>query len=237
MGVAQAVTGRLYGIGVGPGDPELLTVKAVRLLAELPVIAYPAPDPGDSAARAIAARFIPAGRTEIAIRVPMRPGEVPAAIYDRAADLIAAHLQAGRDVGVLCEGDPFFYGSFMYLHDRLAGRFPTTVVPGVTSLTACAAASNRALVRRDEVLTVLPATLPDAELERRLRDAESAAILKVGRHLPRLRAILGRLGLTERAGYVAHATRPDERVAGLADLADADAPYFSMILIPASTAP
>ncbi len=138
------MSGRLYGIGVGPGDPELMTLKAVRVLAEAPVVAYPAPDKGESSARKIAAAHIPAGRIEIAIRVPMRPGPEPAAIYDDAAKEIAAHLEAGRDVAVLCEGDPLFYGSFIYLHDRLAHRFPTTVVPGVSSLTACAAAADRA---------------------------------------------------------------------------------------------
>ena len=231
MGVEKGVSGRLYGIGVGPGDPELITLKAVRILGEVPVIAYPAPDRGHGAARAIAANFIPQGRMEIAIRVPMRPGEVPVEAYDRAADEIAVHLQAGLDVGVLCEGDPFFYGSFMYLHDRLAGRFACTIVPGVTSLTACAAASGRPLVRRDEVLNVLPATLSDPELERRLADGNSAAILKVGRHLPRIRAMLAHLGIADRAVYVAHATRPDERVALLSDLIDDEAPYFSMILV------
>ena len=139
-----------------------MTLKAVRILAEVPVIAYPAPNSGESSARAIAAKFIPAGRIEIAMRVPMRVGPVPLEAYERAAEEIAAHLDAGRDVAVLCEGDPFFYGSFMYLHDALADRFPTTIVPGVTSLTACAAASGRPLVRRDDVLTVLPATLADA---------------------------------------------------------------------------
>ncbi len=225
------MTGRLYGIGVGPGDPELMTLKAVRILRAVPVIAYPAPDPGESAARAIAAEFIPAGRTEVAIRVPMRPGKMPVEIYDRAADELAAHLQAGRDVGVLCEGDPFFYGSFMYLHDRLAGRFPCTIVPGVTSLTACAAASGRPLVRRDDVLSVLPATLPDAELQRRLGESDATAILKVGRHLPRLRQILARMELLGRAVYVAYATRPGERVVPMSELAGDEAPYFSMILI------
>jgi precorrin-2/cobalt-factor-2 C20-methyltransferase len=233
--VAETMTGRLYGIGVGPGDPELMTLKAIRILRAVPVIAYPAPDPGESAARAIAAEFIPAGRTEIAIRVPMRPGKMPVEIYDRAADELAAHLQAGRDVGVLCEGDPFFYGSFMYLHDRLAGRFPCTIVPGVTSLTACAAASGKPLVRRDDVLSVLPATLPDAELQRRLGESDAAAILKVGRHLPRLRQLLARLDLSGRAIYVAYATRPDERVVPLSELADDEAPYFSMILISEAT--
>jgi precorrin-2/cobalt-factor-2 C20-methyltransferase len=231
MGLEESVSGRLYGIGVGPGDPELMTLKAVRILSEVPVVAYLAPDRGESTARAIAEKFIPAGRTEIAIRMAMRPGPEPAVLYDRTAEEIAAHLSAGRDVAVLCEGDPFFYGSFAYLYDRLAPRFPCTVVPGVSSLTACAAASGRALARRDEALTVLPATLSDAELTRRLASAEAAAILKVGRHLPRLKALLTQLGLTERATYVAHATRQDQRIAPLTALDEIEAPYFSMILI------
>lgn len=231
MVVEEAVSGRLYGIGVGPGDPELMTLKAVRILSEAPVIAYPAPNSGESSARAIAQKFIPPGRTEIAVRVPMRVGPVPIEAYRRAAEEIAGHLEAGRDVAVLCEGDPFFYGSFMYLHDALAHRFPTTVVPGVTSLTACAAASGRPLVRRDDVLTILPATLDDQELERRLADVRAAAIMKVGRHLSRLKVLLARLGLLASAIYVSHATRGNERMLPLAELSDAEAPYFSMILI------
>jgi precorrin-2/cobalt-factor-2 C20-methyltransferase len=231
MVVEQAVSGRLFGIGVGPGDPELMTLKAVRILSEVPVIAYPAPNSGESSARAIAEKFIPEGRIEIAIRVPMRVGPVPIEAYEKAADEIAAHLEAGRDVAVLCEGDPFFYGSFMYLHDALAHRIPTTLVPGVTSLTACAAASGRPLVRRDDVLTVLPATLGDEELERRLAATNAAAIMKVGRHLSRLKSLLARLELIRSAIYVSHATRENERVVPLANLADSDAPYFSMILV------
>lgn len=231
MGVEEGVSGRLYGIGVGPGDPELMTLKAVRILSEAPVVAYLAPDKGESTARAIARAHLPAGLHEIAICVPMRPGPEPAEIYDGAANEIAVHLEEGRDVAVLCEGDPLFYGSFAYLHDRLAARFACTVVPGVSSLTACAAASGRALARRDETLSVLPATLPDPELERRLATSDAAAILKVGRHLPRLKTLLARLGLTDASTYVAHATRGDEQVSALADLAEAEAPYFSMILV------
>lgn len=232
MGVAKAVSGRLYGIGVGPGDPELITLKAARLIAALPVIAYLAPNEGESSARAIAAQHLTAGQTEIPIRVQMRPGEVPAAVYDRASEDIASHLNAGQDVGVLCEGDPFFYGSFMYLHERLAGRFRCTIVPGVASLTACAAVAGQPLVARDGVLAVLPATLGDAELERHLNEGDATAIMKVGRHLPRLRTILERTGRAASAVYVAHATRPDEHVSPLGDLTAAEAPYFSMILIP-----
>jgi precorrin-2/cobalt-factor-2 C20-methyltransferase len=231
MGLEEGMSGRLYGIGVGPGDPELMTLKAVRLLGQVPVIAYLAPDSGESSARAIAAAFIPEARTEIVIRVAMRPDRLPLETYDQAAAEIAPHLEAGLDVAMLCEGDPFFYGSFMYLFDRLAPRFPCTIVPGVTSLTACAAAAARPLARRNDVLTVVPATLPDAELERRLRETDAAAIMKVGRHLPRLKALLGRLGLAERATYVAHASRADEQVMPLASLAGDDAPYFSMILV------
>ena len=225
------MSGRLYGIGVGPGDPELMTLKAVRILAEAAVIAYPAPNSGESSARAIAEKSIPPGRIEIAVRVPMRVGPVPIEAYERAADEIAGHLDAERDVAVLCEGDPFFYGSFMYLHDALAGRFPTTIVPGVSSLTACAAASGRPLVRRDDVLTVLPATLDDTALEAQLTATRAAAIMKVGRHLTRVKALLARLGLLETAIYVSHATRDNERVIPLADFAESEAPYFSMILI------
>jgi len=231
------VSGRLYGIGVGPGDPELMTLKAVRILADVPVVAYPAPDEGESSARAIAASFIAAGREEIPIRVPMRPGPEPAAIYDRAAAAIAHHLDAGRDVAVLCEGDPFFYGSFAYLHDRLASRFPCSVVPGVSSLTACAAAGGRPLVRRDQTLAILPATLSDPELKRRLAVFDAAAIVKVGRHLARLLPLLAHLGLTGRGTYVAHATRGDERVLPLAECEGIEAPYFSMILIGEERAP
>jgi precorrin-2/cobalt-factor-2 C20-methyltransferase len=231
VGVAQAVTGRLYGIGVGPGDPELMTLKAVRILSEVSVVAYPSPNEGESSARKIAAAFLPAGATEIPIRIDMRPGPEPMSVYDHAAAKIAAHLDAGRDVAVLCEGDPFFYGSFAYLHARLAQRFPTTIIPGVSSLAACAAAGGQPLASRDETLAVLPATLPDAALEERLRGFDAAAILKVGRHLPRLQALLGRLGLVDRATFVAHASRDDEEVFPLVGMIGKEAPYFSMILV------
>jgi precorrin-2/cobalt-factor-2 C20-methyltransferase len=229
--VEKAVSGRLYGIGVGPGDPELMTLKAVRILAEVPVIAYPAPNDGESSARAIAEEFIPAGRTEIPIRVPMRVGPVLVEAYERAADELATHLNAGRDVAVLCEGDPFFYGSFMYLHDALATRYPTTIVPGVSSLTACAASSGRPLVRRDDVLTIVPATLDDATIEQQLIQSHAVAIMKVGRHLSRLKTLLKKLGLLDAAIYVSHATRASERVVPLTELQDNNAPYFSMIIV------
>jgi precorrin-2/cobalt-factor-2 C20-methyltransferase len=223
--------GTLYGIGVGPGDPELMTLKAHRLIAAARVVAFPAPDDGDSFARAIAAATIPGDAEEIPMVVPMRADRFPAQqVYAEAAGKISAHLEAGTDVAVLCEGDPFFYGSFMYLFARLAERFPVEIVPGVSSLTACAAALKRPLTARNDVLTVLPAPLPDADLRRRIDAAQAIAIMKVGRHLPRIRALLGDMGLTGSAGYIERASLANELVRPLAQ-APERAPYFSMILI------
>ena len=175
----------VYGVGVGPGDPELLTVKAVRLLAACPVIAYPATQDGASMAREIAAPHIGDGKMELPIRIPIDTGHFPDAdIYARAADRIAAELDDGRDVAVLCEGDPFFYGSFMYLYALLAeaGR-RVEVVPGVSSLLGCAAALGQPLAARNDVLTVVPGPLPAAQLTARLAEADAAAIIKLGRHV------------------------------------------------------
>lgn len=225
------MTGTLYGIGVGPGDPELMTLKAHRLIAASRVIAYPAPDTGDSFARQIAATAIPKDAVEIPMIVPMRTARFPAQdVYEAAADTIAAHLDRGEDVSVLCEGDPFFYGSFMYLFTRLAGRHRVEIVPGVSSLGASAAALHHPLVARNDVLTVIPGPLPDAQIQARIETAESVALMKVGRHLPRLRALIDAMGLTAKAGYVERASLPGQRAMPLAE-APETAPYFSMILI------
>ena len=226
------MSGRLYGIGVGPGDPELLTLKAVRLIAEADVIAYPAPADGtESMARMIAGPHIPDGKTEIVIETPMIPGQFPANdVYDRYAVEIADHLNAGRSVAVLCEGDPFLYGSFMYLFGRLAADFESEVVPGVSSLGACAARAGQPLVSRNQVLTIVPAPLDEAELEARIAIADAVAIMKVGRHLDKVRAVLRKLGRLETAVYVERATLAGERVLPLTELETERAPYFSMIL-------
>lgn len=225
------MSGRLYGIGLGPGDPELMTLKAARLIGAAPVVAYPALEGAASFARSIAAGVIAEGAREIVIDVPMTTAREPAqAAYDGAADAIAAELAAGRDVACLCEGDPFFYGSFMYLFARLSGRFEVEVVPGVTSITACAARAGMPLAARNERLTVLPGPLPAPELRARIEGAEGVAILKVGRHLPKIRAVIDGLGMTSRAIYVERASLPDEVICPLAEAPEA-APYFSMILL------
>ena len=226
------MTGRVYGLGVGPGDPELITLKALRLLRAAPVVAYPAPEEGPSFARGIVARWLSPAQREIVIGIPMESARFPAqAVYDRAAEEIAIHLAADRDVAVLCQGDPFFYGSFMYLFDRLAERFAVTVIPGVSSLTACAAAAGWPLAARDDTLIVLPATLGEAELARRLASADAAIIIKLGRHFAKARGVLDRLGLSGQARFVERATLAAERVLPLAQVRAEAVPYFSMILV------
>ena len=226
------MTGRLYGLGLGPGDPELITLKAWRILRQAPVVAYPAPDDAPSFARSIVAQWLSPAQIETAIRVPMEIARFPAQeVYDRAAVELAAHLAAGRDVALLCQGDPLFYGSFMYLFGRLGERFPCEIVPGLSSLGACAAAAGFALAARNDTLAVLPAGLDDAELTRRLDACDAAAIIKLGRHFARIRDLLQRLGLAEKARYVARATLDTQRVLPLDAVEPSEAPYFSMILV------
>ncbi len=228
------MSGTLYGLGIGPGDPELITVKALRLLNAAPVIAYPAPEQGESLARSIVAPYLNGGgkKTEVVIRMPLVAARFPAgAVYDRAAEELGGHLEAGRDVAVLCEGDPFFYGSFMYLFGRMAERFTVEVVPGVSSLTACAAVLGAPLAARNDVLTVVPAPLDEAALKARLAGAEAVAIIKVGRHFAKVRRVLDALGLMHQARYVEHATMASQRILPLDAVAEDGVPYFSMILV------
>jgi precorrin-2/cobalt-factor-2 C20-methyltransferase len=226
------MSGVAYGIGVGPGDPELLTLKALRLLRAAPVIAYPAPAGGPSFARAIVAAHLRASQTEIPIDVPMVAASFPAhEVYDRAARAIGQHLARGKDVAILCQGDPFFYGSFMYLFERLAGDHRVEIVPGVSSLTACAAAARLPLAGRNDVLAIIPAPLDEAALAERLAAAPAAAIIKLGRHFTKVRSVLDRLGRTEHAWYVERATLPNQRVLPLADVAPETVPYFAMVLV------
>ena len=213
-----AESGRLYGLGVGPGDPELLSLQALRLLRAVPVVAYPAPENGDSFARSIVAAWIEGHQCEIAIRFPMRPGPPPVEIYDGAAAELAAQLDAGHDVALLCQGDPLFYGSFV-------------IVPGISSVTACAAAAEIPLLSRDDTLAVIPATLDEDQIAGRLAASDTAAIVKIGRHIAKVRQVLDRLGLLDRAAYIEHATLPTQRVAPFASIHRDLAPYFSMVLV------
>lgn len=223
-------TGTLYGIGVGPGDAELLTLKAVRLIQSCPVLAWPAPLEGEGLARTIAAPHVPAGKSEIAIRLSFRPERDDTDVaYGNAAETISGHLAAGRDVAVLCEGDPLFFGSFIYLLTRLRDRFPVEVVPGIASPMAAAAVALHPLSTLEDAVAIIPATRDEAEIERLLAAAESAVIMKIGRHLPKVRRVLDRLNLTGKALVVERATQDRQRLIPLAELAEA--PYFSLILV------
>ncbi|WP_297772323.1 precorrin-2 C(20)-methyltransferase [uncultured Roseovarius sp.] len=225
------MAGKLYGVGLGPGDPELMTLRAHRLISGARVVVYPTLAGGESFARSIAAGSIAPDTREIVMDVPMSVERAPAQVaYDQGAADIAAALDGGEDVVCLCEGDPFFYGSFMYLFARLSRRYEVEVVPGVTSIAACAASAGRPLVARNERLTVLPGPLPEAELRARIEGAESVAIMKVGRHLAKIRAVIDDLGFTGQAVYVERASLAQEVVCPLAQ-APAEAPYFSMILL------
>lgn len=225
------MTGTLYGVGLGPGDPGLITRKAARLIEGADVIVYPALAGGESFARAIAADLIPAGAVEIVMDIPMTVARGPAqAAYDTGAARIALALQAGQDVVALCEGDPFFYGSFMYLYARLSARFRVEIVPGVTSVTACASVAGLPLAARNEAVTILPGPLDDDALRARIALTDTLVVMKVGRHLGRLRALLEAEGLATHAVYVERASLPTERCIPLAEAPD-PAPYFSMILV------
>jgi len=233
--------GKLIGVGVGPGDPELMTLKAMRALGEADVIAFFAKAGNESNARGIAARHLRAGVSELPLLYPVTT-ELPTCsdgyretirdFYDSAAAKIAAHLDTGSTVIVLCEGDPLFYGSYMHLHTRLASRFPTEVVAGVTGMSGCWSAAGMPIAQGDDVLTVLPATLPEAELARRLADADAAVVMKVGRHLPKLRRALKCSGRLERAIYVERGTMADAKMIPLSAKTDDEAAYFAVVLVP-----
>jgi len=225
------MSGIFTGIGVGPGDPELLTLKACRLIAAADLVAYPVNAEGDSQARSIAAAHIAEASDELPIHIPMATDRAPArTAYDTAADDIAAALADGRDVAFLCEGDPFFYGSFMYLFARISAHHETRVVPGVTSLTACAAALGRPLAARNDLMKVLPAPMDEARLRAELETADAVAIIKVGRHFDKVRRALDDAGLTAASAIVERATHADERITRLADITPGERPYFSTIL-------
>lgn len=228
----MSARGKLYGLGVGPGDPELLTVKALRILQAAPVIAYPAPEQGPSLARAIVARHLDQPKEEIAIRMPLSSARYPAPeIYAQAAARIGEHLDRGRDVAVLCEGDPFFYGSFIYLFAELGQRYAVEVVPGVSSLTSSAAALQTPLTARNDVLAVVPAPLPPERIAAALRHADAAAIIKLGRHFAKVRRVLDELGLAATARYIERASMTEQRILPLDQVKPETAPYFAIILV------
>lgn len=231
----------MFGVGVGPGDPELVTVKAARVLAEAPVVAFFAKRGKTGNARATADRYIGQSAALLPLYYPYtvelspRHPEYIAAMrrfYDQSAEQIAECLSAGQDVAVLCEGDPLFYGSYMYLHDRLARRFACSVIPGITSFAGCAAGQGMPLVSTDRTFSIIPGTLPEPELLNKLREADGAAIIKLGSNFPKVRRVLAQLGRLAGATYFERGTTDTQVVMPLSDKQDDSAIYFSLILVP-----
>lgn len=241
MNRMATVTGRLYGVGTGPGDPELLTLKAVRAIGEADVLAYFAKAGRAGNGRAIVEGLLKPGMAELPLYYPVTT-EIDkehddykrqiTAFYDASAEAVAAHLAAGRTVAILSEGDPMFYGSYMHLHVRLADRFPTEVVPGITAMSGCWSLSGLPIVQGDDVLSVLPGTMGEEALSRRLIDTEAAVIMKVGRNLPKIRRALEKAGRLGEAIYVERGTMPASRSMRLSEKLDDSAPYFSLVLVP-----
>jgi len=226
------IKGILYGLGLGPGNPELITVKAWRLLSTVEVIAYPKPPTGESFARKIAAPFIPDDATEVALIIPMASERAPAQqAYDSAVKTIADHLENGKDVAFISNGDPFLYSTFMYVHERLKQRFEIEIVPGVTSLTAAAAATRRPLAARNDILKVLPAPLDSDTLKAQIATADSVIINKVGKHFNRVRVVIEELGLVENTQIVENATTEYEVARPLSQIKDGEQPYFTTMII------
>ncbi|WP_406218825.1 precorrin-2 C(20)-methyltransferase [Streptomyces decoyicus] len=237
--------GRLYGVGLGPGDPSLMTVRAVQVIDRADVIAYHSARHGRSIARSIAAEHLRADHIEEALVYPVttestdHPGGYRGALdefYESAAARLAAHLDAGRTVAVISEGDPLFYGSYQHMHKRLAHRYPTEVIPGVTSISAAAARLGKPLAEADEVLTILPGTLPEEELTARLASTDTAVVMKLGRTFPTVRRAMERSGRLPEAHYVERATMPGERTQMLTDIDAETVPYFSVTVVPSRIA-
>jgi len=235
------MSGRLIGVGVGPGDPELLTLKAMRVLAEADVVAHFAKAGNAGNARRIVNGHLRAGVEELALLYPVTTevpkhcaeyGKAIAEFYDNSAAAVARHLDAGRTVAILSEGDPLFYGSYMHLHVRLAPRYRAEIVPGVTAMSGCWSLAGAPIAQGDDVFVVLPATLSETELERRFADADAAVVMKLGRHLEKVRRVLTRTGRLSRAIYVERGTTAEAVTMRLEDKRDDEAPYFSVILVP-----
>jgi precorrin-2/cobalt-factor-2 C20-methyltransferase len=224
--------GTLYGIGLGPGDPELLTLKGYRILQSVPIVAYPISPDGRCISRGIVADYLKPEQQEIPMDFPFRPGVSSQPKYDHWAGVLSEHLKAGQDIAVLCEGDPFFFGTFMYLFNRLSPQFPTEIIPGVSSVMASASMLRQPLTYRNDVFKVLSGTLPIETLMAQLESTDAAVIMKLGRNFEKVRSGLDQLGMLDRALFIERATTLKQRIIPIREVDPTQVPYFSMIVIP-----
>jgi len=231
--------GRIICAGLGPGDPDLMSLRAARLVSGAGHVAYFRKAGRQGQARRIVDGMLAPGCVEYPMEYPVTT-ELPAdsqdyidqlnRFYDDWAARLAALAQT-QDVVVLCEGDPFFYGSFMHLHVRLRGRAQVEIVPGITGMSGCWTATGQPITWGNDILTILPGTLPEAELERRMRDSDAFVVMKTGRNLPKIRRALAKAGRLEAAWLVAHGTTAQQRIARLGEMEEADCPYFAIVLV------
>jgi precorrin-2/cobalt-factor-2 C20-methyltransferase len=237
----QEARGTLYGVGVGPGDPELMSLKAARILSAVPVVAYFAKKGhAGNAKRAVDGHLN--GRAELLrFDYPMTtelPENDPAyrralsAFYDESAAALAERLDRGLDVAVLCAGDPFFYGSYAHLHERLTETHNCEVIPGITAMSGCWTRAAMPMTCGDEMLSVLCGTMSEAALAEKLAASDAVVIMKVGRNLPKVRKALTDAGMIDRAIYVERGTTPQERILPLREMSADEAAYFGVVLVP-----
>ncbi len=231
--------GRIICAGLGPGDPDLMSVRADRLVRAAQHVAFFRKKGRPGQARKMVDGLLAAGATEYAMEYPVTtelPFDSPAYIdclarfYDEWADRLALLAQQ-HDIVVLCEGDPFFYGSFMHLYTRLQGRAVVEVVPGIPGMVGCWSATGQPMTWGDDVLTVVMGTLPEDDLVRHMQAADAIAVMKTGRNLPRVRRALARAGKLDQAWLVQHGTMPQQQIASLADTPDEVCPYFAIVLV------
>ncbi|MFM9271244.1 precorrin-2 C(20)-methyltransferase [Halomonas elongata] len=231
--------GTIHGVGLGPGSQDLMSVRADRLIRGASHVAYFRKKGRTGHARTIVEGMLADDAVELPMEYPVtteipfddpRYNEWLAAFYERQVAQLAEIAEAGEDVVVLCEGDPFFYGSFMHLYTRLQGRVPVAVVPGITGMSAAWTATGRPVTWGDDVLTVLMATLPEATLVERIARTDALVVMKIGRHLDKLRRALASAGREDEAWLIEYAAMAEERIVPLCDVGGR-VPYFSILLI------
>jgi precorrin-2/cobalt-factor-2 C20-methyltransferase len=233
----NAQRGTFYGVGVGPGDPELVTLKAARLITEADVLVYLVNDKKISQAKnivesIIAQRKMPA--LELSILMPMAVNpEIGNEVYDQAAVNIETHLQQNHSVVFLCEGDPLFFGSFGYLLQRLKAEFNCSVVPGISSPHAASSALQLPLTMLKESFAVISGRHTDEQITQTLINHDSVVIMKAGRARPRLLSLLEKTQRINEANYLEFIGRENQVITTDVTTLDKNevGPYFSLFVV------